>query len=76
MKKQKLIPVKVYFSDAELVKRLEHVAKVTGFSVSGVSAMAVRFGIAQVEEALLEVNQISSPVGDGKKRGARKQAPN
>jgi hypothetical protein len=76
MKKQKLIPVKVYFSDAELVKRLEHVTKVTGFSVSGVSAMAVRFGIAQVEEALLEVNQISSPVGDGKKGRARKQAPN
>ena len=71
--KKKLIPVRVYFSDAEIVKRLENVAKVTGFSVSGVSAMAIRFGIAQVEEALLEVNQL--PVSDKKGR-ARKQATN
>lgn len=58
MKSKKLIPVKVYFSDEKIVKRLEHVSSVTGFSLSGVSAMAIRLGIAQVEEALLKVNRL------------------
>jgi hypothetical protein len=56
--KKKLIPVRVYFSDAEIVKRLENVAKLTGFSVSGVTALAVKQGITQVEEMFLETGQL------------------
>jgi intergrase/recombinase len=58
MKKKKLIPVKVYFSDEAFVKRLENIARVTGFSLSGVTALAVKQGIAQVEEMFIEPSQV------------------
>jgi hypothetical protein len=69
MKKQKLIPVKVYFSDADFVKRLENISRQTGISLSGVTAQAVRMGIVKVEEMFLEPSQLSVPK---KKEVARK----
>ena len=65
--KKKLTPVRIYFSDAEIVKRLQNIAHVTGFSVSGVAALAVKQGIVSVEEMFLEPSQLLT----SKKRGLR-----
>lgn len=58
MKKQKLIAVRAYFTDSEIPDRLKHLVDVTGFSMSRVIAMALRFGISQTEERLLDEKQL------------------
>ena len=62
MKKRKFTALQVYFPEGnDSKKRLERVAKLTGFSMSRVAAMAVTYGVVKVEELLL--GEGSVPVG-------------
>jgi Na+-transporting NADH:ubiquinone oxidoreductase subunit NqrC len=66
-KKKNLVSVHVYLSpDGEekaLLDRLGNVSSVTGLSVSRVCVMAIRQGLANVEERLLETHQLRKSGG-------------
>lgn len=56
MNTTKRVPVKVYFEATnETLKRLEHVANVSGLSLSSVASMAMKHGMDKVEDMLAGV---------------------
>jgi hypothetical protein len=54
-KNNKLIAVKIYFTDAQLVDRIANVADGLGVSISAAAGMIIRSGIADVEKATDEI---------------------
>ena len=60
---KKTANIKIYFSDdagKKVFERIENISKRTGLSVSKVAGMAVRFGITEVEDRILEPHEIES----------------
>jgi hypothetical protein len=51
----KLIAVKIYFTDAQLVDRIANIADGLGLSISGAAGLVIRAGIAEVEKATGEI---------------------
>lgn len=59
--KKKSEAVKIYFSDEngkKVFERIENISKRTGLSVSKVAGMAVRFGIVEVEDRILDAHEL------------------
>ena len=61
----KLIAVKIYFTDAQLVDRIGNIADGLGLSLSGAAGMVIRAGIDVTEKAADEII--------GKKNEAKKK---
>jgi hypothetical protein len=59
----------MYFGkdNKKVYERLENVSKITGLSLSKVSSMALRFGVSELENRLIEPSQLISDKGKGKK---------
>lgn len=62
MIKKRVYPQRVamYFnkSNLKVYERIENVSKVTGLSISKVSAMALRFGVTELEERLIQPSEL------------------
>ena len=60
--KKRVSPLRVamYFGkdNQQVYERLENVSKITGLSLSKVSSMALRFGVSELEERLIEPSQL------------------
>lgn len=71
MKTKRIYPknLAVYFNKETLKtkQRLEAVSRSTGLSLSKVSSLALSYGIAKLEERLIEPSQLIEP-GKGKKK--------
>lgn len=71
MNKKRVAPLRVamYFGkdNKQVYERLENVSKITGLSLSKVSTMALRFGVSELEERLIEPSQLI-PSDKGKKK--------
>jgi hypothetical protein len=75
MKPKRVYPhrVAMYFnkSNLQVYERLENISKVTGLSISKISGMALRYGVSELEERLIQPSEkISS--GVGKKKSTKK----
>jgi len=69
--KKRVSPLRVamYFGkdNKQVYERLENVSKITGLSLSKVSSMALRYGVRELEERLIEPSQLI-PSDQGKKK--------
>jgi hypothetical protein len=61
-KQKRIYPhrVAMYFrkDNLKVFERLENLSKVTGLSLSKVSGMALRYGVTELEDRLIETEQV------------------
>lgn len=60
--KKKTTDIRVYATDEaseKLFERIENIAKRTGLSISKIAGMAIKFGITDVEDRLLEAHELA-----------------